>query len=114
MTAVTPPPKPRRSLRAYLEPKNFQMLVLGFSSGLPFLLVGNTLSYWLRDEGTSLTVIAFIGWAALPYSFKPLWAPLIDRVNGPIFSWLGRRGSWVGVGQITAGGAAGAVGVLGL
>ncbi len=115
MTAVTSAAaKPRRSLRAYLEPKNFQMLLLGFSSGLPFLLVGNTLSYWLRDEGVSLTVIAFIGWAALPYSFKPFWAPLIDRVNGPIFARLGRRRSWMALAQITVGAALIAMALIGV
>jgi len=115
MTAVaSTAEKPRRSLRAYLEPKNLQMLLLGFSSGLPFLLVGNTLSYWLRDEGTSLTLIAFIGWAAMPYSFKPLWAPLIDRVNGPIFSLLGRRRSWMALSQITIGTALIAMAFVGL
>src|SRR6201993_3912296 len=87
----------------YLRPKTLAMLLLGFSSGLPFLLVGNTFGYWLRDEGISLTLIGFVAWAALPYSFKPLWAPIIDRVNGPIFSRLGRRRSWMALAQVTIG-----------
>lgn len=104
MTAVTTAaPKPRRSLRAYLEPKNFQMLVLGFSSGLPFLLVGNTFGYWLRDEGTSLAAIGFLSWVGIAYSLKFLWAPLIDRVNAPVFGWLGRRRSWMALAQIIVG-----------
>jgi len=104
MTTVTPAAdKPRRSLRAYLEPKNFQMLVLGFSSGLPFLLVGNTFGYWLRDEGTSLAAIGFLSWVGIAYSLKFLWAPVIDRVNAPIFARLGRRRSWMALAQIVVG-----------
>ncbi|HUO88671.1 MAG TPA: MFS transporter [Rhizomicrobium sp.] len=103
MTAAATAEKPRRSLKAYLQPKTLQMLVLGFSSGIPFLLIGNTLGYWMRDEGVSLTLIGFVAWAAMPYSFKPLWAPLIDRVNGPIFAQLGRRRSWMALSQITIG-----------
>ena len=56
------------------------MLALGFSSGLPFLLVGNTFGYWLRDEGTSLAAIGFLSWVGIAYSLKFLWAPMIDRV----------------------------------
>lgn len=102
MTATVAAPR-KRTLAAYLQPKTLQMLVLGFSAGIPFLLVGNTLGYWLRDEGVSLTLIGFVAWAAMPYAFKPLWAPLIDRVNGPIFSALGRRRSWMALSQITVG-----------
>jgi PAT family beta-lactamase induction signal transducer AmpG len=101
--AATTPPPPKRTLAAYLQPKTLQMLVLGFSSGLPFLLVGNTLGYWLRDEGTSLAAIGFISWVGIAYSLKFLWAPVIDRVNAPIFSWLGRRRSWMALSQILVG-----------
>jgi PAT family beta-lactamase induction signal transducer AmpG len=62
----------RRTLAAYLQPKTLLMLVLGFSSGLPFLLVGNTLGYWLRDEGTSLSAIGFLSWVGIAYSLKIL------------------------------------------
>ncbi|HEX4303607.1 MAG TPA: MFS transporter [Rhizomicrobium sp.] len=95
--------KPKRTLAAYLQPKTLLMLVLGFSSGLPFLLVGNTLGYWLRDEGTSLAAIGFISWVGIAYSLKFLWAPVIDRVNAPIFSFLGRRRSWMALSQILVG-----------
>ncbi|MEI9885612.1 MAG: hypothetical protein WDN08_03780 [Rhizomicrobium sp.] len=100
-TAATAPKK--RTLAAYLQPKTLQMLVLGFSSGLPFLLVGNTLGYWLRDEGTSLAAIGFISWVGIAYSLKFLWAPVIDRVNAPFFSFLGRRRSWMALSQIIVG-----------
>ena len=71
------------------------MLLLGFSSGLPFLLTGNTLGYWLRDEGTTLAAIGFLSWVGLAYSLKFLWAPVIDRVDAPIFGRLGRRRGWM-------------------
>lgn len=90
----------RASLDAYLRPKTLLMLTLGFSSGLPFLLVGNTLSYWLRDEGTSLTAIGFISWVGLAYSFKFLWAPIIDRTSAPLFGRLGRRRGWMAIAQL--------------
>src|ERR1700704_4974088 len=77
--------------RLYFRPRVATMLLLGFSSGLPFLLTGNTLSYWLRDAGTSLTAIGFLSWVGLAYSLKPLWAPFVDRLDAPIFGRLGRR-----------------------
>ena len=52
------------------QPKVAVMLMLGFSSGLPFLLTGNTLGYWLRDEGTTLGAIGFLSWVGLAYSLK--------------------------------------------
>src|SRR5882762_2886200 len=79
----------------YFRPKAVAMLMLGFSSGLPFLLTANTLGYWLREEGTSLTAIGFLSWVGLAYSLKPLWAPLIDRVDAPLFGRLGRRRGWM-------------------
>src|SRR5882762_3336320 len=112
MTTAAPAPK-KRTLAAYMQPKTLQMLVLGFSSGLPFLLVGNTLGYWLRDEGTSLAAIGFISWVGIAYSLKFLWAPLIDRVNAPLFSFLGRRRSWMALSQIIVGLAFIAMAVLG-
>ena len=59
------------------------MLALGFSSGLPFLLVGNTFGYWLRDEGIKLSAIGFLSWVGFAYSLKFLWAPLLDRLDVP-------------------------------
>ena len=67
----------------YLRPKTLAMLLLGFSSGLPFYLVGNTFGYWLREEHTSLTAIGFLSWVGIAYSLKFLWAPLLDRVDLP-------------------------------
>jgi MFS transporter, PAT family, beta-lactamase induction signal transducer AmpG len=82
------------------QPKVAVMLLLGFSSGLPFLLTGNTLGYWLREEGTSLGAIGFLSWVGLAYSVKFLWAPIIDRVDAPLVGRLGRRRGWMVVSQL--------------
>lgn len=94
------------ALKAYTKPRAFVMLLLGFSSGLPFLLTGNTLGYWLRDEGTTLTAIGFLSWVGLAYSLKFLWAPIIDRLDAPIFGrHLGRRRGWMLLAQLIVGAA---------
>lgn len=79
------------------------MLALGFSSGLPFLLTGNTLGYWLRDEGTTLKAIGFLSWVGLAYSLKFLWAPVVDRLDAPLFGRFGRRRSWMLFSQVLVG-----------
>ncbi len=76
------------------------MLALGFSAGLPFLLVFSTLSAWLRESGVARTEIGFLSYVALAYSFKFLWAPVIDRRDAPLLSRLGRRRSWMLFSQI--------------
>jgi PAT family beta-lactamase induction signal transducer AmpG len=85
------------------QPKVAAMLMLGFSSGLPFFLTGNTLGYWMRDEGTTLSAIGFLSWVGLAYSFKFLWAPIIDRVDAPIVGRFGRRRGWMILTQILIG-----------
>lgn len=88
-------------LAVYGERRVFVMLLLGFSAGLPNLLVFDTLSAWLRDEGVSLSVIGFFSLATLAYSAKFLWAPLVDRVNLPLIGpRLGHRRSWMLVAQL--------------
>jgi PAT family beta-lactamase induction signal transducer AmpG len=82
-------------VRVYFRPRVFTMLLLGFSSGLPFYLTGNTLGFWLRDEGTSLTAIGFLSWVGIAYSVKPLYAPVIDRSDVPLLGRLGRRRGWM-------------------
>ena len=89
------------------------MLFLGFSSGLPFLLVGNTFGYWLRDEHTALTAIGFLSWVGIAYSLKFLWAPLIDRLDLPWFKRLGHRRGWMMFAQIVVGLALFAMGKTG-
>jgi PAT family beta-lactamase induction signal transducer AmpG len=93
----------RHGLADYLKPKTLATLLLGFSSGLPFLLVGNTFGYWLRDEGTSLTAIGFLSWVGIAYSLKFLWAPVMDRVDLPLFSKLGHRRGWMIFSQLLVG-----------
>jgi len=97
----------------YLRPKTLSMLLLGFSSGLPFLLVGNTFGYWLRDEHTSLTAIGFLSWVGIAYSLKFLWAPVMDRVDLPWFKRLGHRRGWMMFSQILVGLALFAMGGIG-
>jgi PAT family beta-lactamase induction signal transducer AmpG len=93
----------RYAVRDYLSPKVLTMLALGFSSGLPFLLVGNTFGYWLRDENTTLAAIGFLSWVGIAYSLKFLWAPLLDRLNVPGLGLMGRRRGWMALAQIIVG-----------
>ncbi len=84
------------ALAVFIERRAMVMLALGFSAGLPFLLVFDTLSAWLRASGLSLEVIGFFSLVTMIYSFKFLWAPLIDRARVPILTaWLGHRRSWM-------------------
>jgi len=85
----------RTVLSSLRQPKVAVMLTLGFSSGLPFFLTGNTLGYWLRDQGTTLQAIGFLSWVGLAYSLKFLWAPVVDRLDAPVIGRLGRRRSWM-------------------
>src|SRR5215469_1563386 len=103
----------KRRITDYLQPKTLAMLLLGFSSGLPFYLVGNTFGYWLRDEHTSLTAIGFLSWVGIAYSLKFLWAPLMDRLDLPLFKRLGHRRGWMMFSQIVVGLALSAMGGTG-
>ncbi len=87
--------------KVYFDRRVITVLFLGFSSGLPLLLVFSTLSLWLKDEGISKTVIGLFALVRMPYTFKFVWAPLIDRLPVPFLGgWLGRRRAWVVVTQI--------------
>jgi MFS transporter, PAT family, beta-lactamase induction signal transducer AmpG len=84
------------ALRVFAERRVLVMLLLGFSAGLPFLLIFDTLSAWLRSAGLTLGVIGYFSLATLAHSFKFLWAPLIDRTRIPLLTnWLGHRRSWM-------------------
>ena len=71
--------------------------VLGFASGLPLALTGQAMQAWLGAEGIGLATIGFLTLVGLPYTFKFLWAPLMDRFEPP---WLGRRRGWLVVTQL--------------
>lgn len=75
-----------------VSPKMLVMLLTGFSSGLPLLLTGSTLKFWMREEGLDLTTIGFFGLVGLPYTLKFFWAPVMDRF---VPSYLGRRRGWM-------------------
>jgi PAT family beta-lactamase induction signal transducer AmpG len=109
MTEAKPAHTRRDVIASLGQPKVAVMLALGFASGLPFLLTGNTLGYWLRDEGTTLQAIGFLSWVGLAYSLKFLWAPIVDRLDAPVFARFGRRRSWMLLTQVLV-----AAGLLGL
>jgi MFS transporter, PAT family, beta-lactamase induction signal transducer AmpG len=90
-----------RALAVYREPRMLAMLFLGFSSGLPFYLVLQTLTIWMREAGVPRTLIAMLAWGTIPYSLKFLWAPIVDRGRLPLLDRaLGRRRSWMLVAQV--------------
>ena len=100
-TAAATRPTWRESLRVYLEPASLRMLALGFSAGLPLLLVLGTLSFRLREAGIDRATIGFLSWVGLAYGFKWVWAPLVDRMPIPLLTrWLGRRRSWLLLAQL--------------
>jgi PAT family beta-lactamase induction signal transducer AmpG len=93
----SPPSRPgwREVLRGLRDPKVGLLLVLGLAAGLPFMLVGNTLGFWLRTEGIELGAIGFLSWVGIAYSVKFLWAPVIDRTTVPLLGRFGRRRGWL-------------------
>jgi PAT family beta-lactamase induction signal transducer AmpG len=98
------------AVRVYREPAVLRMFFLGFSAGLPLLLVLGTLSFWLREAGVTRTMIGYFSWVGLVYGIKWAWAPLVDRLPLP---WLtrtfGRRRGWLLASQATI--AAGLIGM---
>ena len=92
----------RELLSIYRQPRVLGMICLGFSAGLPFLLVFSTLSAWLRDIGIARTTIGFFSWVGITYSIKFFWAPVIDRLPfAGLTTWLGKRRGWMLAAQIT-------------
>lgn len=84
------------NLKTFLDPRNVTMLFMGFSAGLPILLIFSSLSLWLREAGVDKSAVTFFSWAALGYSFKFVWAPLVDKLPVPALTkLLGRRRSWL-------------------
>ncbi len=94
--AINPRPKGFRVFRLALgSRKSFMMLMLGFSSGLPYALLIGTLNAWLGEVGIKLATIGVLSWIGLAYSFKFLWSPLVDRFELPGLNRIGRRKSWI-------------------
>ncbi len=90
-----------QAVLVYRHPKVLAMLFLGFSAGLPFMLVFSTLSAWLREAGIERTAIGMLSWVGLVFTLKFFWAPVVDRVPLPwLTRWLGRRRSWMLAAQI--------------
>src|SRR5690606_1478389 len=99
----------REALAVYCCAPVITMLFLGFSAGLPLLLVFSTLSAWLRSEGIAVATIGFFAWIGITYSIKFVWAPVVDRLPLPqLTKRFGQRRSWMLAGQLMiAGGLAG-------
>lgn len=100
----------REAFLVYRQVRVLGMLFLGFSAGLPFLLVFSTLSAWLHDVGIERSVIGFFSWVGITYSIKVFWAPVIDRLPLPYLTALfGKRRSWLLMAQTGI-----AIGLLGM
>lgn len=84
------------AVAVYVKPRVLIVLLLGFASGLPLALSGSTLSVWLVERGIDLGTIGLFSLVGLPYTFKFIWAPLIDALDIPVLSrLLGRRRGWL-------------------
>jgi len=91
----------RATLAAFAQPAALTLFFFGFSSGLPFLLIGYTLSGWLKLDHVSLDDIGLISYIGLTYSLKFLWSPAVDRIRLPLLRRLGQRRSWLLLAQCT-------------
>ncbi len=112
-----PTPTPQRSwlaaLGIYCKAPVITMLFLGFSAGLPFLLVFSTLSAWLRSDGVDVAAIGFFAWIGMLYSIKFFWAPVVDRLALPLLTRaFGQRRGWMLLAQGMI--AAGLIGLAGV
>ncbi len=89
------------SLKLFSHRRVITMLFLGFSAGIPLLLIFSSLSLWLREAGVDRAVVTYFSWAALGYSFKFVWAPLVDQLPLPLLTrMLGRRRAWMLTAQL--------------
>lgn len=91
----------KSAFTAFLDRRALIMLFLGFSAGIPILLIFSSLSLWLGEAGIDKSAVTFFSWAALGYSFKFVWAPLIDELPVPLLTKiLGRRRAWLLIAQV--------------
>ena len=105
-SAAAEPPRKRRMwdvIKALGRPRVAVMLALGVSSGLPFMLIGNTLGAWLKLAGVGNAMIGFASWVGMAYTFKFIWGAVVDRIPVPLIGRLGRRRSWMLVTQVVVG-----------
>ena len=101
--AATAPARPSfiEAVAVFFKPRVLIVLLLGFASGLPLALSGSTLAVWMTESGVDLKTIGLFTLVGLPYTFKFLWAPLVDALNVPLLSrWLGRRRGWLVFAQL--------------
>ncbi|RKG31441.1 AmpG family muropeptide MFS transporter [Acinetobacter tianfuensis] len=90
----------KSAFTAFLDKRALIMLFLGFSAGIPILLIFSSLSLWLGEAGIDKSAVTFFSWAALGYSFKFVWAPLVDELPVPVLTkLLGRRRAWLLIAQ---------------
>lgn len=92
------PPESTPLFRLIFSPRMLVALLMGFSCGLPLLLTGSVLQAWMSDTGVDLGLIGLLSLVGLPYTFKFLWAPFLDRYAPPIF---GRRRGWLLLSQLS-------------
>jgi MFS transporter, PAT family, beta-lactamase induction signal transducer AmpG len=98
---TSPAPPWLSALKVYTHPRVVGMLFLGFSAGLPLLLVLGTLSFWLSEAGIARATIGHLSWVGLAYGFKFLWSPLVDRLPLPFLTArLGKRRAWLLLSQV--------------
>src|ERR1044071_9622667 len=89
------------AIAVYFKPRVLIVLLLGFASGLPLALSGSTLAVWLTELSVDLATIGLFSLVGLPYTFKFLWAPLVDALDVPVLSrLLGRRRGWLVFSQL--------------
>ena len=88
------------NINIFFREKPLKMICLGFSSGLPILLVFSTLSVWLVQAGINRSTVTLFSWAGFAYAFKYLWSPLVDNYKLPFLTKLGHRRSWLLISQI--------------
>lgn len=114
VTGQDEPHRPRATMRQVLaslrQPKVALAVIFGIATGMPPVLVGVTLGFWLRSEGIALSAIGFMSWVGIFVSAKFLWAPFVDWIRLPwIGHRLGHRRSWMLLGQVFV-----TVGILGM
>ena len=88
------------NINIFFKEKPLKMICLGFSSGLPILLVFSTLSVWLVQAGINRSTVTLFSWAGFAYAFKYLWSPIVDNYKLPFLIKLGHRRSWLLISQI--------------